>query len=139
MNPGFLMVYSLKFLGNGPHFDELARYFSFEQIIHYAFDGFYSIKYGETRDQWFEIIECNAREILEADYNRPKNINVTALCEYIQSQFNMYVAWLSRYVTLPNESSFACVENVWFEGDDVYIRGYDYAREFRGPNHVPNS
>lgn len=139
MHPGFLMIYSLKFLGNGPHFDELARYFSFEQIIHYSFDGFYSIKYGETRDQWFEIIECNAREILDADYNRPKNISVDALCEYIQGQFNMYVAWLSRYVTLPNESSFACVESVWFEGDDVYIRGFDYAREFRGPNHVSHS
>lgn len=129
MNPGFLMVYSLNFLGSGPHFDELARYFSFEQIIHWGFDGFYSFKYGETKDQWIELVEAQLEEYLEADYSKPVETNVPLVIEYVKSQFILYVAWLTKYVMLPNESHWACIEQVYILGDDVYVKGYDYEKD----------
>lgn len=138
MNPGFLMVYSLDFLGSGPHFDELAHYFSFEQIIHWSFDGFYSFKYGEQRDEWLEMVEANIIELVEADYNRPKEVNSALVSEYVKSQFILYVTWLTQFVVLPDESSFAVIETVWLQGDDVYIRGYDYVKEYKnGSYSVP--
>lgn len=129
MSPGFLMVYSLRALGSGPHFNELAAYFSFEQIIHYAFDGFYSIKYEEMRDQWLEMIEANIIEYVDADYNKPCEVNSAVVSRHVQNLFIFYVDWLSSRVAFPDESAFACVEDVWFEGDTVYVRGYDYDKE----------
>lgn len=128
-NPGFLMVYSLGFLGSGPHFDELAHYFSFEEIIHLGFDGIYSFKGTEQRDQWLEVIESSVDSHVRGDLDKPVEVDIDAIVRFVQNQFILYVEWLTNYVMFPNESCFSCVETVWFDKDDVYIRAYDYDKE----------
>jgi len=115
------MVYDLRFLGSGPHFDELARYLSFEQIIHHAVDGYYCSFDSESRDTWLEIIECNIEELLDSDYSLPPTTNKKAIIEYYCSQMSMYVGWLTKYIAFPNEGYHTVVKNVTIVYNDVYV------------------
>lgn len=120
-SPVFCMAYDMRFLGSGPHFDEMAKYFSFEQIIHYAFDGFYSSFDSEATEEWKDIIDHNLTELLDSDYSLPITIDKRAIVEYYISQMSMYVGWLGKYVAFPKEGYHTVVQNVIINYYDVYV------------------
>ncbi len=120
-----LMFYDLLFLGSGPGFDEIAHYLSFEQLIHYAFDGIFCKGDAEQVAQWGEMVNDTILDAIVAAHPREPTYNDELLATGIESLLVNYFEWLAPYVLVRVTSSDFCVQLVTIIGNDVYVHCTD--------------
>jgi hypothetical protein len=116
-----MLIYDLRFLGGGPGFDELAHYHSFEQVIHYAFDGLFSKAEKECFDNWRDMVHDCVVDHIAGAANRDSTLNDELIADGVVSLYINYIEWLTRFVFFKPESIHTCVQLVTLINNDVYV------------------